>query len=170
VSNKSSRLQVFLENRAALVEYAAPVVGSRAAAEDVVQEAYFRFVNPSEAPAAMGSPKAYLFKIVRNIAIDKTRSLAAEARRDAQYAVVSQLQTQSSSPEQAADDRETLQQVTAALQELPAETRKAFLMKRFDGATYQEIGERVGVSKATAHRLVQAALVHLMAKVQDSDG
>ena len=75
-----------MENRPALVDYAAPIVGLRASAEDAVQEAYFRFVPPPGPPADIGSPASYLFRIVRNIAIDMTRRVSSEVRRDAQFA------------------------------------------------------------------------------------
>jgi len=44
---EGTRHRLYLQYRPALIEYAAPIVGSREAAEDVVQDAYIRFV-PAE--------------------------------------------------------------------------------------------------------------------------
>ena len=158
-----------MENRPALVDYAAPIVGSRSTAEDAVQEAYFRFVPPPGPPADIGSPAAYLFRIVRNIAIDMTRRVSSETRRDAQLAQTADNASRAPSPEEKVAHREALVLVKAALDELPAETRKAFEMKRLDGATYDDIAAHLGMSKSSAHRLVQNALSHVMRRMHEKN-
>lgn len=158
-----------MENRPALVDYAAPIVGSRSTAEDAVQEAYFRFVPPPGPPADIDSPASYLFRIVRNIAIDMTRRVSSEARRDARLAQVTDGAARSPSPEEETAHREALALVKAALDELPSETRKAFEMKRLDGQTYEAIAARLGTSKSSAHRLVQNALTHIMRRMGEKN-
>ena len=158
-----------MENRPALVDYAAPIVGSRSTAEDAVQEAYFRFVPPPGPPTHMGSPASYLFRIVRNIAIDMTRRVSSEARRDAQLAQTTDDVARAPSPEEKTVHRQTLALVKSALDELPAQTRKAFEMKRLDGETYEEIAAHLGLSKSGAHRLVQSALTHIMRRMHEKN-
>ena len=165
MSETEKRLRIYMENRPALVDYAAPIVGSRSTAEDAVQEAYFRFVPPPGPPADIGSPASYLFRIVRNIAIDMTRRVSSEARRDAQLAQVTDGAARTPSPEEETVHREALALVKAALDELPAETRRAFEMKRLDGQTYEDIAAQLGTSKSSAHRLVQNALTHIMRRL-----
>ena len=58
-----------MEHRRALVEYAARIVGSRAQAEDLVQEAWFR-LDAAVRKRAIHEPLAYLYRIVRNLALD----------------------------------------------------------------------------------------------------
>ena len=156
-----------MEHRPALVDYAAPIVGSRLTAEDAVQEAYFRFVPPPGPPANIGSPASYLFRIVRNIAIDMTRRVSSEARRDTQLVQATDSTARAPSPEEETVHREVLGLVKAALDELPMETRKAFEMKRLDGETYEDIAAHLGMSKSSAHRLVQNALTHIMRRMHE---
>ena len=158
-----------MENRPALVDYAAPIVGSRSTAEDAVQEAYFRFVPPPGPPEHVGSPASYLFRIVRNIAIDMTRRVSSETRRNAQLAHATDGAACPSSPEEETLHRETLALVKTALDELPAETRKAFEMKRLDGETYDDIAAHLGMSRSSAHRLVQNALSHVMRRMHEKN-
>ncbi|MFT3964635.1 MAG: sigma-70 family RNA polymerase sigma factor [Sphingobium sp.] len=166
-----ARLKLYLEYRPALVDYAAPIVGSRPAAEDAVQEAYFRFVPPPGPPAAaLRSPASYLYRVVRNIALDMTRRISAEARRDKAYAEIVVPLATTPSPEQEAIGRDELQHVEAALDELPHEQRLAFEMSRLGGATFHDIGLRLGVSKATAHRLAQEAFAHVMSRLKQTEG
>ncbi len=169
MSETEKRLRIYMENRPALVDYAAPIVGSRSTAEDAVQEAYFRFVPPPGPPAHVGSPASYLFRIVRNIAIDMTRRVSSETRRDAQLAHATDGAACPPSPEEKTLHRETLALVKTALDELPAETRKAFEMKRLDGETYDDIAAHLGMSKSSAHRLVQNALSHVMRRMHEKN-
>jgi RNA polymerase sigma-70 factor (ECF subfamily) len=165
-----ARLKLYLECRSALVDYAAPIVGSHAAAEDAVQEAYFRFVPPPGPPAdALRSPASYLFRIVRNIGLDMARRLSAESRRDAAYSETAALNASVPDPEREAIGRDELQLAEAALVELPMQQRLAFEMSRLGGATFHEIGLHLGVSKATAHRLAKDAFTHIMLRLQQSD-
>ena len=158
-----------MENRPALVEYAAPIVGSRSTAEDAVQEAYFRFVPPPGPPANVGSPASYLFRIVRNIAIDMARRVSSEMRRDIQFAQLIDGTTHPSSPEEKTLHREELAIVLAALEELPPQTRQAFEMKRLHGDTYDQIAARLGMSRSHAHRLAQTALTHIMHRLNEKN-
>ena len=169
MNETEKRLRIYMENRPALVDYAAPIVGSRSSAEDAVQEAYFRFVPPPGPPSDIGAPASYLFRVVRNIAIDMTRRVSSETRRDTQFARTIDSAACVTSPEEETVHRETLALVKAALDELPAATRKAFEMKRLDGETYQNIAVHLGMPRSSAHRLVQTALAHIMRHMNEKN-
>jgi RNA polymerase sigma factor (sigma-70 family) len=161
VPDTDTRLQVYLDHRRALIDYATPMVGSRAGAEDVVQDAYLRYAMTGSARQSAG----YLYRIVRNLAIDVVRRLGAEGRRDSHYA-----QRQDGiavpSPEDEVHHRDELAHVGAALAELPDPQRQAFEMSRLGGLPFHVIAGHLGVSTASAHRLAQDALVHVMKRLQ----
>ncbi|MCG2840689.1 sigma-70 family RNA polymerase sigma factor [Sandaracinobacter sp. RS1-74] len=171
MDSAQARLRVFAEHRLALIDYAAPIVGSRDAAEDVVQEAYFRFVPAQPAdrttiPAGLRVPAAYLYRIVRNLALDWTRRDKAEQRRDAAYAEIRDPMPVTASPEEERLCEEEVRRVLAALHELPDAKRRAYEMKIFGELSLPVIAERLGVSRATAHRMVRDALIHVMRRVE----
>ncbi len=62
-------------HRAALVSYARPIVRDRSEAEDVVQEAFLRLtVDEGKVQRQnIRNPLSYLYRIVRNVALDKAR-------------------------------------------------------------------------------------------------
>lgn len=159
------RLKLYLTHRSALVDYATPLTGSRAQAEDVVQEAYFRFVPPGEGAGAE-KPLPYLYRIVRNLAFDLIRRSGAEARREAQAAL---LEAGLAMPalDEVFIQREELRRAAAALAELPARTRRAFELHRFHGWTFQQIAEALEISLTSAHRLVRDAVVHVSRRLMD---
>lgn len=155
----SVRLDLFLAHRAALIDYAQPIVGCRARAEDVVQEAYLRFSGADDrADDPILQPVGYLYRIVRNLAVDWARHLAQEDRPPS--AVMEQVASPAPSPEQATVDRDQLRIVIAALEELPSRTRLAFELHRLQGATFPAIARQLGISVGLAHRLVKDALTH----------
>ena len=162
---RALRMRIYLDHRPALISYATPIVGC-AAAEDVVQEAYFRFVSTSDHNADVQTPVAYLFRIVRNIALDFTRRKGSELRKVEQFAQTIDKQAHAPAAEQQSEYREMLALIEHTLDQLPDDVRTAFILKRLHGASYQQIGEHLCVSKATAHRLAQKALLHIMQAMQ----
>ena len=73
---------LFIAHRRSLVDYAAGIVGSRTQAEDVVQEAWFR-LNRLDDRHPIHEPLRYLYRLVRNLAIDTRRTLSREMARRA---------------------------------------------------------------------------------------
>lgn len=155
-----SRLTLYLAHRRGLVNYAARLVGSVAQAEDVVQEAWLRFVPAQDAAR---QPVSYLYRIVRNLALDGRRRLAAEGRRDLASQILKADTTPT--PEDTLVNRDQLAHVQAALAELPDRTRTAFEMNRLGGLSFAEIGAQLDISTASAHRLTQEALLHIMRRL-----
>lgn len=169
---QDSKLELFLAHRTVLIDYATPIVGCRMRAEDVVQEAYIRFAPGARPGVQIEQPVAYLYRIVRNVALDWRRRLSAESRRDDAHRVADAAGSERAtpSPEEVALYRDELRRVEEALAELPDKMREAFEMHRLGGATLQQIGARLGVSTATAGRWTQEALLYIAKRLRDSEG
>lgn len=164
----SDPVTLFMEHRGALLEYAARIVGSRSQAEDVVQEAWLRFSDAS-ARRLIDEPLAYLYRIVRNLALDFRRRISADLRRDeAHLRLVTSLPA-APSPEEEVLQRDDMRRVNDALAELAPGVRRAFEMHRIGGYTLQEIAEHLGVSLPTAGRWAQEALMHVAKCLQRRD-
>ncbi len=156
-----STLSLYMQHRGELVNYASGIVGGRSRAEDVVQEAYLRF-SVVAARRFLDEPLGYLYRIVRNLALDGRRRQAHESRYVSPEAEVDLGQTMESrpSPEIEAGDRAELQAVLDALAELPERTRRALEMHHFEGCKLREIATRLGISVTLAHVLVSEAVEH----------
>src|SRR3546814_11630905 len=66
----SRKLNLYLRHRAELIDYATPIVGDRALAEDVVQDAWLRFSDAGSHAAhtrLIRPPLAYLYLLVRTL-------------------------------------------------------------------------------------------------------
>ena len=156
VKSDKAKLELFVAHRSALIDYAKPILGCRARAEDVVQEAYLRF-DGIAADRTLDEPVGFLFRIVRNLALDMSRRLGREGRLHTQVES-DDLAEDRPSPE--ALHRDQLQAVMQALDELPERTRMAVRMHRLDGCTLAQIAAHLGVSVGTAHSLVMDGVDH----------
>lgn len=65
-----------------------------------------------------------------------------------------------------ADVVSRVDQLAAALEELPAACREAFLLNRLDGLTHVEIARRFGVCAKSVQRYIERALRHCLDGVE----
>ena len=162
------KLELYLAHRTALLDYAAPIVGCRARAEDVVQEAWLRFSRQDE-EAAIRHPASYLYRIVRNLALDLTRRYATEKAQPGGDDILAELPSSTASPEREVSGQNELDAISRALDELPERTRLAFEMNRLGGFTLQQVAAHLGVSTSLVHQLVHDALRHCMERLEVDD-
>jgi RNA polymerase sigma factor (sigma-70 family) len=158
---RDETLAFFMAHRPNLVSYASGIVGSRAQAEDVVQEAWLRFDDASKL-RLLEEPLGYLYRIVRNLALDGHRRLAREDRGRKTYAALTGAADASdcSTPEREALHKDELRIVMAAIAELPERTQIALEMHRFGGCKLREIADHLGISVTLAHSLVAEGIEH----------
>lgn len=152
----------FIAHRSSLVDYATGIVGSRAQAEDLVQEAWLRFEEVAR-QRILSEPLAYLYRIVRNLALDGRRRRAREDRIFADIdleAAAAASTARPATPETLALYRDQLRLLDEALDDLPQRTRIAFEMHRFGGCKLREIAAFLDISLPRAQALVAEAVQH----------
>jgi RNA polymerase sigma-70 factor (ECF subfamily) len=139
--------QLLDEHSAVLVLYARQWC---AAPEDVVQEAFVKLSAQRPPPA---TPVAWLYRVVRNGAISAARRERRRQRHEANAAA----QAPGWFIPGEANGLDT-DSATAALQALPLEQREVIVTHLWGGRTFEQVGELIGVSASTAHRLYVAGL------------
>jgi RNA polymerase sigma factor (sigma-70 family) len=128
----------------------------RQAAEDIVQETYLHLLQcGTEAP--LDHPRAFLFRIASNLAVDALRKTRVREVRIEEGVDMDNLLDQAANPEQSIQCATELKFVWKSMTELPAPWRHAFLLRRLDRLTYPEIACRLNVSIRTAERYVMKA-------------
>jgi len=150
-------LETFNAHRSRLLGIAYRMLGSRAAAEDVLQEAYIRWHQSDR--AEVRSAEAWLVTSVTRLCIDQLR--AAKKEREAYTGpwlpepVVSR---EVPSPE---GIMETASDVSiaflAVLELLSPEERSAFLLREVFEFEYAEVAQILGKSEATCRQIVHRA-------------
>lgn len=154
-------MQVYLSHRSALIDYATPIVRSRAQAEDIVQEAWLR-LNGQVSTPNVRSPVSYLYRIVRNLALDHSRRQQIENRQPDSDSVLEALPCGTAQPDATAQHQDTLKKLQQALAQLPERTQRAFILHRLEGLTLKDVSVELGISTSLAHQLVHTALLQCM--------
>lgn len=166
----SADLASYLSHRAALIDYAAPIVGCRARAEDIVQEAFIRCSHRQGKRGLEHSQTIarhefnaftlpYLRQVVRNLALDWLRR-ASEKAATADASTLDTLPCESPAPEAAAISSDEIRMLAEALSELPERTQMAFDMYWLQGLPLKDIARELGVSVVRVHQLIKAAVQH----------
>jgi RNA polymerase sigma-70 factor (ECF subfamily) len=138
----------------ALILLARTYVGSRADAEDVVQEAFVRCWRARE---RIAEPAAYLFAAVKSCALDWRRS---RHRRDHRESTAARPEADSRFFVHA-EQNERRAAIEAALASLPEMQAEVLVMKIWGGLTFPQIGAALGTSPNTAASRYRYALGHL---------
>lgn len=137
---------------------AVTMVGDRAVAEEIAQEAFTRAWRHAAAyDARRGRVATWLLSITRNLSIDhlrakRTEPLDPDVIGDAEQALW--VTAARSAAEQGGETDE----LRAALAELPAEQRRALLLAALFGYTAREIGAIEQIPLGTAKTRIRAAM------------
>jgi len=127
------------------------IVGEKAAAEDVTQEAFISvWRSGARFDRARGSVRSWMLSIVRNRAIDALRSRAGKAPKLSfdDDAILEQRPSEEQTEEEAMR-RETATELRGALGELPGEQSKVIELAYFGGFSQSEISRMLGVPLGT---------------------
>jgi RNA polymerase sigma factor (sigma-70 family) len=143
--------------RGALVGYASRMAPSNRA-DDVVQDATVKAFLALRRGDRPELPKAWLFKIVRNTALNDQRDWKQYEHLDENYDGVEQ-------PPQAAERRRQLKDLIVALGDLPEAQRQAIVQRELEGKGHDEIARDLDVSPGAVRQLIFRARNALRAGV-----
>jgi RNA polymerase sigma-70 factor (ECF subfamily) len=136
--------------------YTATLLKDSAAAEDVTAQAFERAYNRrSRFDARRGSPRAWLFGIARNAALDELR------RRKRAETAEMPAPTSEPGPDEAAESAAERDAVRRALGRLAARDRELIALKYHAGLSNAEIAGVLGVSASNAGTLLHRAMTKL---------
>src|SRR4051794_30090878 len=147
---------LYREARDDVFAYAATLLRDRAAAEDVTAQAFERaYRRRSRYDSRRGSPRAWLFGIVRNAALDELR------RRKRVAATEIPGPSPAPGPDEAAELAAQRDAVRAALSRLPSRDRELIALKYHADLSNAEIATLLGVSATNAGTLLHRAMTKL---------
>ena len=144
---------VFLSIRTGLARAVSGIVPPKEI-EDVVQETYVR-VCQSHSPGGITSPKSFMYKTARNIAINHMKR--AETRLvDSLDGIYESSGWTAQEPTgdafALASSREEFALFCEAVKDLPLQCRRAFVLKKVYGHTYKEISDTLQISEKTVEK------------------
>ncbi|GJE55047.1 sigma-70 family RNA polymerase sigma factor [Methylobacterium thuringiense] len=162
-------IDILLADRKRFVEVAQRVLKCRARAEDVVQEAALR-IWQSGSGTELHSPKGYVRRMIRNLAIDAVRQVGFECRLLAPIAHAEGTASPCACPQERMEACQALKAVFAALDLAPARTRRAILAHRLDDVPQKTIAAENGVSPTLVNFMIRDATALCRRALDDEIG
>jgi RNA polymerase sigma-70 factor (ECF subfamily) len=129
-------------------------------ADDVAQDACVRALD-LPAPQNVRDPIRYLFRIARNLVIDRRRKRAREALLSESLAVIEYGSSEPADPERILAGKQDLARVLAAIDSLPPRCRQAFTLHRFGGLSYAAIARQMGISASMVEKHIAEAMLRV---------
>lgn len=124
------------------------MLGERFEAEDAVQNLYMRLWQQKDILQNLNSPEAYCMKILRNICIDRWRTIRAEEEKNI---VSEEIATENSPPDiERTEAAEFLQHFLAGL---PGQQRRVMQMQ-MRGNSLDEIAKMTGLSAVNVRVII----------------
>jgi len=162
ISRERGRLRNFIRRR----------VSDPGDAEDILQDVFYEFVEAYRLPETIEQVGAWLYRVARNRIVDRFRKKKTEPlpevsgdSDDAPW-LEEVLPSSDAGPEAAYARAVLMEELNAALDELPKEQRDVFIAHELEGRSFKELAEKSGVGVNTLLARKRYAVLHLRARLQ----
>jgi RNA polymerase sigma-70 factor (ECF subfamily) len=148
-----------------LCSHAVKYLGSRAAAEDLVSEVFCQFYAEGSFETITSSYRFYLYRTVRNRAFNFLRR---ELRRtESLDGVLDFSLPVEQQPDTISQYEDLYQDVERAINALPVDRRRIFVLRRFEDKKYGEIAAELKLSVKTVEVQIYRANRQILALLKD---
>jgi RNA polymerase sigma factor (sigma-70 family) len=176
IAEQDQRLsKAFDRERGRLRNFIRRRVADEAEAEDILQDVFYELVEAYRLMKPIEQVSAWLFRVARNRIIDFFRKKrpetgSAQGATDAEGNELTSwedlLPSADAGPDALFARTVLLEQLDAALDELPEEQRDVFVANEIEGRTFQELSVETGVSINTLLSRKRYAVLHLRRRLQ----
>jgi RNA polymerase sigma factor (sigma-70 family) len=157
VARERSRLRSFIRSR----------VPDAQDADDILQEVFSELVAAVRLMVPLEEESGWLFRVARNRIIDLFRKKKPEPLSDSEWLSIEELlPSPDGGPEAAYARAVMLDELDAALDELPPEQRDAFVAHELQGRSFKELAAETGVPLNTLLTRKHTAVLHLRKRLQ----
>jgi RNA polymerase sigma factor (sigma-70 family) len=165
IEREQSRLRNFIRRR----------VADREDAEDVLQDVFYELVEAYRMMKPVEQVTAWLFRVARNRITDLFRRRSREALRNQPPTIAEDgemlqledlLPSPTAGPDAAYARSVLLEELDAALDELPDEQREVFIAHELMGYSFKELAAETGVSVNTLLSRKHYAVLHLRERLR----
>ena len=134
-------------------------------AEEIVQDFFCNLWSKHDNLKITGSIRAYLFQSIRNYSLNyikhqKIKNTYQEYNKE----IISRRENEVNDH---LEGEELQSRIQHAIDELPPERKKVFLMSRFEELKYAEIAKKLEISVKTVETQMSKALKHLKSRLAD---
>jgi len=164
IARESTRLRRFIRRR----------VADEGDADDILQEVFYELVEAYRLMKPIEQISAWLFRVARNRITDRFRRRKPDASLDERLASDGEdettwqdlLPSPAAGPEAEFARRVLLEEIEAALAELPTAQREVFIAHEFERRSFRSLSEETGVGVNTLLSRKHSAVLHLRKRLQ----
>ena len=169
--------ETFRKEKGKLLSFIRGKVSSVEEAEDILQDVFYQFVAGFESIESLDRVTSWLYSVARNKIIDRYRRDASRPKkaefdgaigRDDESPLTLQeiLPDLDNTPEASLLREAIWDEITLALDELPADQREIFIQNEMEERGFREISEETGVSINTLLSRKRYAIIALRKRLQ----
>lgn len=162
----------FVRQRERLRGFIRRRVPDPADAEDILQDVFHELVEAAHVLTPIERVGAWLFRVARNRIVDRFRRrrfepvALSDEGPNAEESLADLLPSPDGGPEAAYARRVLLEELDAALAELPVEQRTVFVAHELEGHSFNELAAATGVGLNTLLARKRYAVLHLRRRLQ----
>jgi RNA polymerase sigma-70 factor (ECF subfamily) len=153
---------------AGLYQLALRLLKSEALVEEVVHDVFLKIWEGREGLKTDTSFQSYLFTICRNQALDVLKKAAREQSLRQQISEGWELQVEQQAFEAVFNSAQ--QKALRAVKELPIQRQEVFRLAKVEGLSYDEIAQKLNISKSTVSDHLVKAMKSIRAKIDEKEG
>lgn len=157
--------KIFKDNFKSLYRYAFTIVKNESAAEEIVQNVFFKIWNKKEQLPDGILLKAYFYRAIHNESLNLIKH--HKVRTTYQLHAIRSGDQHVENASSKIGMSELQRHLSAAMNELPEQCRTIFHMSRFEEKKYKEIADELNISPKTVENQLGKALKILRAKLID---
>lgn len=161
--------QVLADHQTELRAYLSRRFGSDFIAAEAVQDACVRLSGVSLAESSVKHPKAYIFRVATNIAIDLLRR---EKRQSKQHAALDDSHVIETFPgpcfQRSMEQRQRLASLQRAIADMPPRCREVFIRHKIRGCSHAEIASDLGITRNAVEKLIIRGMQFCRARLDEA--
>ncbi|MBS2212497.1 RNA polymerase sigma-70 factor [Carboxylicivirga mesophila] len=157
--------QLFNAHYSLMVAYAYNFLKEQEASEEVCQEVFFQLWINRDKTEIKTAISSYLYRAVRNRCINLIKHITI--RETYKQYNSEQIEKSDNDFTDTLTVSELDQKIRSAIDQMPLQRKKIFIMSRYEEMTYKEIAEKMGLSKKTIENQMGKALQYLREELKD---
>jgi len=163
--DNSAIVKAFVENSTTLKKFLTRYFSVQQDIEDVVQEAFLRAYQAEE-KKIIEHPKAFLFRIVKNLALTELTKKSRQITTYIEDSDPSVVIDNEFSPEGEFESLQSLGIYCEAVANLPIKCRHVYLMRKVHGLSHKEIAHRMELSVSSIEKHLSTGVLQCRAYVR----
>jgi RNA polymerase sigma-70 factor (ECF subfamily) len=163
--DEAALAELIRRNQSRLYQVAYRLLRDPLEAEDALQEVFLKVYEHAHRFEPKATVSAWLHRITANHCLNLLRQRHPQESLDGEDAPM--VADAGATPLQALEEHDLSRRLEQLLETLPENQRRALVLKRFAGLSYQEIGEELGLSPQAVDGLLKRARQSLKKALQD---